>query len=201
MNSLKWMLSHLGRQCPARKLGSFKFLQKLNGKKITLYDIFRTTGVRDKNKYLMNEIEERTKQKMIKFEKEKYERSLKSQLKLPQKNDEIFTEHYWFKRFSRRIEKLKAESEPLLFITLVKSDEDGINPGIKSENLEAIKSIANMRADIHKGTKKVKNLIDKLESGSSKEESLNKQSVFLKLSMALDNTNHYRRFMRKKDVF
>ena len=74
------MLSHLGRQCPPRKLGSFKYLQKLNGKKITLYDIFRTTGIRDKNVYLMDQIEERTKQKMIKFEKEKYERELKNKL-------------------------------------------------------------------------------------------------------------------------
>jgi len=85
---------------------------------------------------------------------------------------------------------------------LVKSDGDGINPGIKSENLKAIKSIANkIRADIYKGTKKVQNLIDTPEYGFYKDESLNEQSVFLKLSVALYNTNHLRRFMRKKHVF
>ena len=97
---------------------------------------------------------------MIKFEKEKYERELKNRLKLPPKDSQLFTEEYWFRRFSKRVEKLQADSEPLLFLTMVRSDESELNPGIKSQNLEKVKSIANMRADLHNSNLKISKLQD-----------------------------------------
>ena len=88
----------------------------------------------------------------------------------------------------------------MLFLTVVKSEESELNPGIKSENLEMIKSIANIRADSHKKTKKVSKLKELTSAAFVEEQPVNKHSLFLKLSMVLDNTNHYRRYLRKKGV-
>ena len=150
MNSLKWFFSHLNKQCPPRKLGKFKYLKKLNGNKISLYDIFRITGIRDKNKYLLNEVEEKTKQKMIKFEMEKYERELKKKGTLPPRPDTLFTKEYWFRRFKKRIKLKEEEFEPLMFLTMVNpsgvNNVPGFNPGLNSENLKDKKVIASRKA-------------------------------------------------------
>ena len=41
LNSLKWIFSVIDKPCPKRKIGRFRALEELNGRVITVYDIFR----------------------------------------------------------------------------------------------------------------------------------------------------------------
>lgn len=61
---MNWLLQVIDRPCPQRKIGKFKNLKKLNKKVITIYDIFRVTGLRNKYDFIVNEVEEKVKQKI-----------------------------------------------------------------------------------------------------------------------------------------
>jgi nitrogen fixation/metabolism regulation signal transduction histidine kinase len=107
MSSLKWLFSVIDRPCPNRKIGKFRHLKKLNGKTITIYDIFRITGIRNKYDFIVNEVEEKVKEKLRKMEanQKRYdERRNKTHGKksLPEDKNVVMDKHYYLERYKQR---------------------------------------------------------------------------------------------------
>lgn len=64
ISTMHWLFGIIDKQCPNRKIGSFRKLKTLNQKIITIYDIYRITFMRNKNDFIVNEVEEKVKAKM-----------------------------------------------------------------------------------------------------------------------------------------
>lgn len=66
---VRWAFQYMDKPCPKRKVGLFKNLQTLNGYQITMFDVLVITGAQKANEIVVEELQERTKQKLDKMVK------------------------------------------------------------------------------------------------------------------------------------
>lgn len=125
MSGLNWMFSVIDRPCPNRKIGRFRHLKKLNEKVITIYDIFRITGIRNKYEFIVNAVEEKVKEKIKKMERnqKKYDQSKRNKAglqntmkKLPVDKNVVMDTNYYLERYKKRQKKMEQKFEPVMFV-------------------------------------------------------------------------------------
>jgi hypothetical protein len=103
-------VSFVAKDCPIRKVGQFRNLMTLNGRRITIFDIFQVSEYNNYHDIVINELEEKTKEKHSKIAKKmdkgkKVEKLIKPDKKLQQ---------YYVNKYEKKLRKKLEEYEPIL---------------------------------------------------------------------------------------
>jgi hypothetical protein len=103
-------VSFVAKDCPMRKVGQFRNLMTLNGRRITIFDIFQVSEYNNYHDIVINELEEKTKEKHSKIahkmdKGKKVEKLVKPDKKLQQ---------YYVNNYEKKLRKKLEEYEPIL---------------------------------------------------------------------------------------
>jgi len=103
-------VSFVSKDCPFRKVGMFRSMLILNERRITIFDIFQISEYKDYKDIVINELEEKTKEKFKKIdEKRNKGKVIEKPVKpLPE------TQQIYLNRYEKRMKKLEEKFEPIL---------------------------------------------------------------------------------------
>lgn len=113
-------VSFVCKDCPYRKIGHFKGLLSLNERRITIFDIFQISEYKDYHDIVINELEEKTKEKFAKIDKKRRQGQVIEKPIKPQKDKQ----EYYLNRYEKKMRKKEEEFEPILHLNDKEAKEE-----------------------------------------------------------------------------
>jgi len=113
----RWVSSVIKQPCPPRAIGSFRKLQVLNGKTITVFDICMITGAKKSEEFIEKEYDQRTQKNLEKSLRAEKIRSAIAKEKPDDDGVSKLSTQYYLRRYQRRMDMVSAQFEPVFFLT------------------------------------------------------------------------------------